>query len=108
MISQIDVGDLDSQRDDDFDDDDDRNTNVNGWDSPEEDVAQRDPTLVENVGVLTLLPCPSTRNCYIQPPSVLLSDDMSKPVSSVSELTSPCTLFVPVDVTLARTPIHIV
>ena len=67
VISQIDVGDLDSQRDDDFDDDDDRNTNVNGWDSPEEDVAQRDPTLVENVGVLTLLPCPSTRNCYISP-----------------------------------------
>ena len=106
MIAQIDARDLDSQRDDDFDDDDDRNTNVNGWDSPEDDVAQKGPTLAENVGVLTLLPCPSARNCYIQLPSVLLSDNMSKTLSSVSELAPPCTLIVPVDV--KRTPIHIV
>ena len=41
MIAQIDARDLDSQRDNDFDDDDYRNTNVNGWDSPEDDVAQK-------------------------------------------------------------------
>ena len=95
MIAQVDAIDLNSRIDD--DDDDDQNTNVNasGWGSPE-DVrdcdAKGDPTLAEDVGVLTLLPRSSTRNRYIQHPSASLNGNISKPLS-VSELTSLCTLF---------------
>ena len=66
VIAQMDASNLNSRRDD----DDDCDTNVNGWGSPK-DVrprdcdAQADPTSAENVGVLTLLPRSSTRNCYI-------------------------------------------
>jgi hypothetical protein len=81
----MDATDLNSRRDDDPD------ANTNGCRSPN-DVrdcdAQRDPTLTENVGVLTLLPRSSTRNCYIQHSYALLSGNISKPLSSVSELTS--------------------
>ena len=97
VIAQIDARGLNSrEEDDDDDDDDDLDTNVNGWGTPE-DVrdcdGQSDPTLAENVGVSTLLPCSSTRNYLIQHPSALLSDNISKPLSSVSEVTSPCMLF---------------
>ena len=89
VIGQMDPSDLHSRRDGDWD------TNTNGCGSPN-DVkdcdAQRDPTLAESVGVLTLFPRSSTQNCYIQHPSALLSGNISKPLS-VSEFTSPCTLF---------------
>jgi hypothetical protein len=94
----MDASDLNSRRDDDDDDsEDDRDTNVNGWGSPKnvkDCNAQRDPSLAENVGVLTLLSTrSSTRNCYIQHPSVS-SGNISKPLASVSDLTSssPCKL----------------
>ena len=96
----MDAMDLNSQRDDDDDDEDedvdDWDTNANGC-SPKDDRdcdAQGDPSLAKNVGVLiTLLLRSSTRNLYIQQPSALLIGNISKNVSSVSELTSPCTLF---------------
>ena len=80
-------------------DDDSRNdldTYVNGFGSPK-DVrdcdAQRNSTLAENVGVFNSATHSSTWNCYIQYPTALLNDNISKPFSSVSELTFPCTLF---------------
>ena len=91
----MDARDLDSKKDDDDDDDDDDDldTNANGCGSPEDCDVQSDPTFTENVGVSTLLPCSSTRNYHIQHPSALSSGNISKPLSSVSEVTSPCTLF---------------
>ena len=78
------------------DDDDDQDTNVNGWGSPK-DVrdcdAPSDPTLAENVGVLILLLHSETRIFYIQYSSALSNGNISKLLSSVSELSSPCTLF---------------
>ena len=84
------------EEEEDDDDDSNYNANANGWVSPK-DVrdcdAQRGSTLAENVGVLTLLPRSSTLNCYIQHSSALLSGNISKPLSSVLEFTSPRTLF---------------
>lgn len=78
------------------DDDDDQDTNDNGWGSPK-DVrdcdAPRDPILAENVGVLILLLHSETRIFYIQYSSALSNGNISKLLSSVSELSSPCTLF---------------
>ena len=59
--------------------------------------AQRDPTLAENV-IATLMFFNSAStflnlNCYIQHPSALFGGNISKPLSSVSELTSLCMLF---------------
>jgi hypothetical protein len=55
----MDASDLNSRSDDDRD----TNTNVCGSPNDVRDCdAQRDPTLAENVGVLTLLPRSSTRN----------------------------------------------
>ena len=108
----MDASDLNSKRDDEEegegegegeeeeeeedDDDSNYNSNANGWVSPK-DVRDCDahggPTLAENVGVLTLLPRSSTLNCYIQHSSALLSGNISKPLSSVLEFTSPRTLF---------------
>jgi hypothetical protein len=98
----MDYIDLNSRREDDDDDDDeddnddwDTNVIVNGRGSPK-DVrdcdAQRDVTLAENVGVLTLLPHCLTRNCNIQHSSALLNGNISNPLSPVSELTSPSKL----------------
>ena len=82
--------------DDDDDDDDNLGTNVNDLSSPKdvrEYDAQRDPTLAENVGVLILLLHSETRIFYIQYSSALSNGNISKLLSSVSELSSPCTLF---------------
>ena len=58
--------------------------------------AQRDrsPTLAENVGALQFcFLVPQLETFKFQYPSALLSGNISKPLSSVSELTSPCTSF---------------
>ena len=94
VVAQMDAVNLNSGRGDDNDEDeDDLGANVNGSpkDNRERD-AQGDP---KNVGVLTLHSLYSTRNFYIQHPSTLLSGNISRPLFSVSELSSPCTLFVP-------------
>jgi hypothetical protein len=92
VVAQMDASDLNSRRDDD------RDINTNVCDSPN-DVRTAMPKGIlpwQKMlgGILTLLPRSSTRNCYIQHPSALLSGNISKPLSSVSELTSPCTLFL--------------
>ena len=81
-------------------DDDDLVTtgNVNRWGTSPKDVrdcnAQRGPSLAENVGILICLHASSTRNCCIQHPSALMSGNISKSLSSISDPTSnsPCTL----------------
>ena len=87
----MDAIDLNSRREDDGgedEDEEDRDTIVNDL------CSLKDVTLAENVGVLTLLPHSSTRNCNIQYSSALMNDNISKPLSSpVLELNSPCTLF---------------
>ena len=95
----MDAIDLISPRDDDDEDedDDDCDTNADGSGNPKDDIdcdAKGDPSLAKNVRVLTLLPLSSNRNFYIQrTSSALLSGNISKNLSSVSELTSHCTLF---------------
>ena len=97
VIAQKDAIDLDSRREDD--------NEYDPWDIIVNDLyssnlkdvryyyPQRDATLAENIGASTLLPHSSTRNCNIQHPSALLNGNISKSLSPVSELTSPCTLF---------------
>ena len=85
VVAQMDASDLNSRGDDD------RNTSVNGWGSARDCDAQRDSSLARTVGVLILLSHSSTGNCYIQHPSALLSGNISKSLSSVSNLISSST-----------------